>query len=453
MKRVTIVVSDLHMGDGSPGDDFVDDKNQFATFLREQLATPEGADGQIELIINGDFLEFVQVGPEYYRVNSDQYWCTEQESLLKLHKILDGHPEVFKALREFQEPGNLVTLFAGNHDIDLYWKDIQEAIRAKAGDKINFELGEVWYSRYGGRLQISHGHLIDEIDPANGFQHWDNPKLNPPGSLNARLEMCPGTIFVVRFVNLLEAKYPFADNLHPETAIVNVLWREDRWGLKAVAWAFGRFMRQFPAAFLSTNATSQLEDIGKQLEETIAVDSFVRDGIAELYRDALGEPSMTAGDVRSRLNSEDKIEEFIANLIASGLSWDRWISVLSAAAPSVNSTKLDSDAPNDDVLAIRAAGKIDTAQACLNVARERAAAQKAQVIVLGHTHLPQDIREGTMHYCNPGSWTRYIDAKGVGSLKLEDLANEKTFPYQLNYVRVEDTGEAALNSSFHKLPD
>jgi len=42
-KRVTLIVSDLHMGDGSAGDDFVDDRHQFAEFVRAQAATPEGS--------------------------------------------------------------------------------------------------------------------------------------------------------------------------------------------------------------------------------------------------------------------------------------------------------------------------------------------------------------------------------------------------------------------------
>ena len=63
-KRVTLIVSDLHMGDGTAGDDFVDDAHQFSTFVKSQAAKAEGRDGQIELIINGDFLELVQVFPK-----------------------------------------------------------------------------------------------------------------------------------------------------------------------------------------------------------------------------------------------------------------------------------------------------------------------------------------------------------------------------------------------------
>src|SRR5262249_24884599 len=101
-KRITLIVSDLHLGDGKPGDDFVDEKCQFSNFLRAQAATPEGQAGDIELIINGDFLEFVQVCPQAYTLNSSEHWCSEEESLTKLECILQGHADIFAALKGFQ---------------------------------------------------------------------------------------------------------------------------------------------------------------------------------------------------------------------------------------------------------------------------------------------------------------------------------------------------------------
>ena len=209
-KRVTLIVSDLHMGDGTAGDDFVDDTHQFSTFVKSQAAKAEGRDGQIELIINGDFLELVQVFPEAYQASSSLHWCSESESVQKLDRILSGHPAVFDALKEFQSQGNQVTLFPGNHDVDLHWPAVQERLRQRVPG-INIETNKVAYERYGGRLHISHGHFFPSIDPANGFTTPENPILNdvnPP-----RLEMCAGTLFMVKFVNLMEAKYPFADNL------------------------------------------------------------------------------------------------------------------------------------------------------------------------------------------------------------------------------------------------
>ena len=266
----------------------------------------------------------------------------------------------------------------------------------------------------------------------------EDPRLGQPDSLIQRLEMCPGTLFVVRFVNALEDKYPFADNLHPEMALANVLWRENRWGLKTVAWVLGRFVRQFPKAFLSTDNEA---DICPQLLQAVSIDPLLRDKIARVYRDVLKEADMTADKVRLRLNSADAIAEFVEQLLKAHSPWDEWVKVLDLLKPGISST----GASGSSTLAISAASRIDTRQECIKVAKAQWQ-QGAQVVVLGHTHLPQTVEDGAHRYYNPGSWTRYVDAADVESLTLEKLQREDTFPFLLNCVRVEDEGSATLVS-------
>lgn len=444
-KRITLIVSDLHMGDGQPGDDFVYDKDQFVKFLRCQLATPEGQKGEIELIINGDFLEFVQVNPEAYTLKSDRYWCSEAESLAKLDCILRGHPKVFAALKEFQQGGagqNRVTLFAGNHDVDLYWDGVQKGLRDAAGE-LNIELGKVWYQRYRDRLWVSHGHLFKSIDPANNFVHWDEPRRQPAAdSEPRRLEMCPGTLFVVRFVNLLEARYPFADNLHPETALAEILWREDSWGLKSVAWMLTKFAASYPAEMLGSDET--VPEIGTQVLETIQSDRDMREAIAALYRDLLHRPEMTEAQVRDELDTDEALANFIERLMTAGEDWEPWLAVLGKSEPAV----LGAGDGAGGTLAIRSAGKIDTRSECIAQAERTWLVDGAQIVVLGHTHLPQKVEEQKGRYYNPGSWTRYIDAEDVGRLTLEQLRDEAGYPYALHCVRIEDTGDDKLQSEF-----
>jgi UDP-2,3-diacylglucosamine pyrophosphatase LpxH len=328
-----------------------------------------------------------------------------------------------------------VTIFPGNHDVDLYWGQVQNKIRKKAGD-VRIELSEDTYRRYGGRLHISHGHQFPSIDPANGFKNWRNPILAVPAdSAPKRLEMCPGTLFVVRFVNFLEAKYPFADNIYPETALASILWREDRWGLKTVGWTLLRFATQYREAFLST-ATQP--DIGPQLLNAIQGDSFLRRKIASIYRDALSEPDMTAAKVKETLSSEDAIAAFVELLLQDPL-WEKWIEVLDMAKPAVSSL----GASGGNTLAINAASTIDVRAGCATIARNKWNVG-AQIVVLGHTHLPETVKEGSHRYYNPGSWTRYVD--GAEALTLEELRNEDCFPYELNCIRVEDTGSDTLQS-------
>jgi UDP-2,3-diacylglucosamine pyrophosphatase LpxH len=429
-KPVTLIVSDLHMGDGGRGDDFVDDNNQFATFVRQQAQTDRGRRGEIELIINGDFLEFVQVLPERYTLNSPDYWCSEEESLDKLDCILAGHPEVFKALTEFQAPGNIVTIFPGNHDIDLHWTAVQDRLRSVAGN-VNIELGEHTYTRYGGKLHISHGHLFPSIDPVNGFKNWRHPILRlPDDNAPPRLEMCTGTLFVVRFVNPLEEKYPFVDNVHPQTELVRILLREDRWGLRTVGWLGARFILQHFGASLSAGSR---DDIGPELLGAIQGDPFFREKIAELCRDLLGRPDMTEASVSKQFGSEEQLAELLEMLLKADGSLTRWTDIIEIAKPAVNAA----GGGSGSTLSLHDASRIDVRAECLTIARNIWKVH-ADIVVLGHTHLHQEIEENGCRYYNPGSWTRYIEEPS--DLTLADLEDDNSYPYELNYVQIEDDG-------------
>ena len=195
--RITLIVSDLDVGGGpaDKGDDHVYHRNQLVDFVRREAATPEGQAGRLELLFNGDFLEFAQTNVAAFSHLSDERWCTELESLSKLETIIAGHPDIFESLEAFQRPGNVVTIAAGNHDVDLYWGKVQARIRAVAGKDVRFEIGQEWVERYGGKLQIGHGHMSD---PANRFNHWDRPIVGGPYGIEC-LEMCPGTLFMAAF--------------------------------------------------------------------------------------------------------------------------------------------------------------------------------------------------------------------------------------------------------------
>src|SRR4051812_42515828 len=99
-KPVTIIISDLHVGGGAsdPGDDHVYDGAQLKHFIDGLSASAEGRNGDIELIFNGDFLEFAQVEPDVYSLISKDFWCSQTESLRKLAAMLEGHRDIFAAL-------------------------------------------------------------------------------------------------------------------------------------------------------------------------------------------------------------------------------------------------------------------------------------------------------------------------------------------------------------------
>lgn len=425
-KSVVLIVSDLHMGGGAsdPGDDHVHQGGQLKKFIEEQAATPEGKNGEIELFINGDFLEFAQVAPHVYQLGSADFWCSQGESLLKLDQIVAGHAAAFAAFKKFQENGNRITIAAGNHDVDFYWPGVQQSFRKAAGD-VSFELGKEWYERFDGRLRIAHGHMID---PANKFNHWDDPILDGPDE--KRLEMCPGTLFMVKFVNWLEERYRFADNLKPVLALRHILMRESRFGLMAAGWVLTQFLARHPRVSLGT-AKLDSPKVGQKIKGQLEVDDKFAEDMARIYRVVKNDPAATAETVREALKTEKDIYDFLYEMMPV-VSPEDWMPVFD----NVGGTTL-AVGGKARTLAIAKGNGVDK-HFLRGVARgEFDKSGAAQVVVLGHTHQPDEMQyPDGKSYFNPGSWTRYVEYDADHPLTLEDLKREEDFPYELNYIRV-----------------
>jgi UDP-2,3-diacylglucosamine pyrophosphatase LpxH len=440
-KPVTLIVSDLHVGGGpqDPGDDHVYQNNQFRRFVEEAANSDDGRAGRIELFVNGDFLEFAQVRPDVYTLGSADYWCSEAESVTKLDAILGGHKDIFEALGAFVGRGNRVTMGAGNHDVDLYWADVQKKINALAPG-VEFEMGKDVCTRHGGRLVVGHGHMID---PANSFKNWADPFVVRNGEL--RLEMCPGTLFMVKFVNGLEDRYKFSDNLKPVTALARLLYKEQRWGLAVAAWSFLSFVGRHPTVALSADDQKLVgaNSIGARITEELAINPEFLTRVTEAYRELVN-ASATEAEVAEALSTEAAVNDFVNLLIIGGVGPDRLVELFDV--PSGGTL----GAAGGEHLSIIRAGMAHDKEELRHEAETRLAEPGVEVVVFGHTHQPDEWRglnkDMAGGYFNPGSWTRYVDVTDMADLKLADLEREEDFPYQLNYVRVEETASGSLRA-------
>jgi len=437
-KTVTLIISDLHVGGGEKdqGDDHVYDKQQLRRFVDEQAASPEGKKGDIELIINGDFLEFAQVESKVYTLGSAKYWCSETESLLKLKAITSGHTDIFEAFKRFQDAGNRLTIAAGNHDVDLYWPMVQKELR-DVGGPIDFELGNIWYSRYQNQLRITHGHMFD---PANKFERWNDPIIRDAEGGVARLEMCPGTLFMVKFVNWLEENgYPFADNLKPVTALGRILWGESRLGLVTVGWMLMKFATRHPK--IAAGIREMNEEVGKKLVERIQFDDAFAAEVTRLYQQ-VRDSSATVETVQLNLNNEEALFQFLIELMPLIEPRD-WMPVFDKVKLG-GSLSIGSSA---GTLAIKEGNKVDKEFLWQKAEEQFLLDGGTQIIVMGHTHQPDERRSQTGGvYYNPGSWTRYVDYEKNPNLTLADLTNEKDFNYELKFVRVEQLNDKSVIS-------
>ena len=437
-KPVTLIISDLHVGGGphDAGDDHVYQNNQLRRFIEEVGNSADGQAGRVELFINGDFLEFAQVRPEVYTLGSAYYWCSEKESMEKLNTIIDGHPDIFAALKDFQGRGNRVTLGAGNHDVDLYWDDVQKRLKDVAGP-VDFATGQDVFTRYDGKLVIGHGHFLD---PANKFENWANPFVVRDTEL--RLAMCPGTLFMVKFVNKLEESYKFSDNMKPISALARLLLKEEKMGFVAAAWSFLRFAGRNPINFLSADASDPVKAaaIGPRIVAMLNSPVFLS-GVTNLYQTFI-DASVSEAEVKARLKTEEAVMEFITELTVKA-DPDQWVDVFDLLGASTLGS-------SPGHLSVLQAGMAKDKEDLRNNARLRITTSNVEVVVFGHTHQPDEWRGSKGNsdggYFNPGSWTRYVDVTDMPKLKLADLENEQDFPYQLNYIRVEPTSSGKLRA-------
>jgi len=436
-KQTVIVVSDLHVGGGKadPGDDHVFDENQFCSFLSELSHSSDGVSGDIELFINGDFLEFAQTNETAYQINSTEAWCSEQESLEKLESIIAGHKPIFDAMRQFRKSGNKITIAAGNHDVDLFWPVVQKRIKEEAGE-VSYALGEEWYSRFGGKLRISHGH---QYDPANRFQHWNNPYTsNSPDGVK-RLEMCPGTFFMVHFLNALEKKYPFADNIKPLGALAKLLLKDDTRGAAPFIWMIAKLSVSHPGVTLSMDEPEHwVKDFPGRVVSLMRTNSELGVQIRTWYRIYIdNDPSDRS--VEMAIKDEDTLYSLLMAVMAN-LERAEWMKTMSKI--SLHSELLGTD---EGTLGLARSLTIDDKAQLRLVAKELIDRMGAQVVVMGHTHKTDHLSyDDGGEYFNPGSWTRNADQKDFENFTIESLRDESRFPYQLNYVQIKSMSDGLI---------
>jgi UDP-2,3-diacylglucosamine pyrophosphatase LpxH len=138
-----LVVSDLHLSDAerNPAGRFFHFDEDFADFLRHYRLSYVGH-RRWRLIIDGDFIEFFQVteppepGDRLLRgvtlTASDRRFFpgTEwQKSVWKLDRVLRSHPQLLLSLGRFLLAGNEIYVLRGNHDVEMFWPQVQDHFR------------------------------------------------------------------------------------------------------------------------------------------------------------------------------------------------------------------------------------------------------------------------------------------------------------------------------------
>jgi len=209
MKRYKIAVSDFHVGPGqlqdngdvNPLEYFIFD-SRFVSFL-EHYSTEEYKAADVELIINGDFLNTIQVDDPEEKLTR----LTEKLSVAKVRRIFAGHPELFDALQKFAAvPNHRVAYLVGNHDPHIVFPQVQEAINYRLQTEVFFpgfryEFDGIW---------IEHGHQYQPAnycDPAHLFSRDEKG--------DEVLHLPWGSVWIIEYLNEIKKQRPYIDRIQP----------------------------------------------------------------------------------------------------------------------------------------------------------------------------------------------------------------------------------------------
>lgn len=415
--KFKIVISDLHLSAGyeSEGnllEDFSSDQ-EFAALLDEIAAESEREGVDVELIVNGDAFEMLQVphvdsfDPLMLYEPEDYHSSSEADSALKMALVIDGHRPVFDALGRFLQvgpPRRCVTFIKGNHDLNIYWKAVQDQIRralaASGGRKTLLSFEERLISREG--IYVEHGNQYADI--MSQVKTMEEPRDRDDPS---QLAIPPGSWFVMDVFNRVERERYWIDGVKPITALV---WYALAFDFPFAAKAIATLIRALPGIIRDGFLPFDTEEAGvldQDWQDRVQVEA-----LASRYESDMA--------FRAELNAE------LARVLSPGpesLSFD---------------AGLEADMSEPVAMGDQVRQRLNSS--LYAAAAKCAAESKAKLVTFGHTHdaRVEDLPGGAV-YINSGTWTWQADFGTAGKETWQDLFKHPerfTGDRQLSYIRI-----------------
>lgn len=198
----TVIVSDVHLSQAHPETDGDERwmryrRREFhpdADFARlvDLLLAQHGGD-RIELVFNGDVLDYDAPWVKDGKSSFDEFPLTEQGCAEHTARLLADHPVWFDAVAKALLHGHRALFLCGNHDIELVWPRVREVIRddlvrrwgaqwdeaaregrtagltppdpGAAAERVRFR---AWFHVTEDRIYLEHGSQYDHL---NGVRH------------------------------------------------------------------------------------------------------------------------------------------------------------------------------------------------------------------------------------------------------------------------------------------
>jgi UDP-2,3-diacylglucosamine pyrophosphatase LpxH len=163
---LVVFVSDSHIG-GDPGCDGFESPEELED-LFDELA---GHDGPVELILAGDFFDFLQIGKVSEGTN---------RALLTIER--PEYEQLFAALKRFGDSrGKRVIYLPGNHDAESFWNpEIQTTLRER-GLVEEFAYYYVASMQVGTERRVIYCEHGNQLDPANTVEDYHDRLDTPLG--------------------------------------------------------------------------------------------------------------------------------------------------------------------------------------------------------------------------------------------------------------------------------
>lgn len=455
------VISDLHLGGrpdpvvaaGATGTRINHSYAHLASFIH-WLASVEAAKGPVELVLNGDIVDFLL--PDDANGGAPAPWTSDEgEVIRRLNAIVAGardgeQDNPFEALTRFcMTEGCSLVLLLGNHDLELSLPGVRRHLveNILGGGRISFVYDNEAYCR--GDLLIEHGNRYDvfnQVDHDGLRRERSVLSRGGGGSLTLRPDdrFTPpaGSMLVTELFNPIKEKYRFLDLLKPEDDAVLpllVALEPRAAGIAARILEFGkraaaaRWKSTTTSGFIAADPNRMLDLAGLMQRKfgpsVVGQFSFPRQiGVGDLWKDI------------QRLKGS--ISSWLSNLNDTALAGVADIYVKNAMAGLAKDKTFDLTVERSDYL---------------EAARSLVASGRFSTVVFGHTHLPKQIsipraNGGPALYLNTGTWADVmrVPPEVVGSGAeveaalegfLQDLAANRFHRRRyLTYARIDLTG-------------
>ena len=418
-RKIKFVLSDLHLGLALPTtektkSETVTTEKVLVQFLQRIQTESTAKQQEIELILNGDFFDFLQV-PAVDTYNPDETYSIESyadssqvASLKRLEVIAIQQKEVFQALRDFmypEFPQRRVTIIKGDHDVSLFWPQVKNRLRKlleASGARSSLLLFAGEYIKRE-KIYVEHGHqkaekvnrYSDFIDP----RHPDNPHL---------LYYPPSSALFINLINDVQHDTWVITGIKP---VSNLIWY-------ALSWNFNLAVKMISHFFSHISQKDVVADFLETLEN-----------------------EETRQELAQRYANEPKFRQAFHYQVLHYLN-------LTRPPKETEATKSVLNLLPSEPLIIGQTEQKHQQNLLRQAAEDIVNRDKCKVVLFGHTHHPsQQLLKPGHVYINTGSWTRdftdftpdMIEALFSGKLDLHDAP-------RLPYARVDydDTGEPII---------